>query len=72
MNMSFICYQIKKISAAKDHGKNYMKDRPLLACYLSRNGLHFCDTMFEHLIDNYGFITFGNTKELRKLIFIDF
>ena len=29
VNMSFISYQIKKVSTAKDYGKNYMKDRPL-------------------------------------------
>ena len=29
----------KKVSAAKDHGKNYMKDRPSLVRHLLRNGL---------------------------------
>ena len=36
MNMSFISYQIKN-SAAKDHGKNYTKDRPSMVCHLSSN-----------------------------------
>ena len=29
----------KKVSAAKDHGKNYMRDRPPLVGRLLRNGL---------------------------------
>ena len=36
--MNFIAYQIKKlVSGAKDHGKNYIKARPLLVHHLLRN-----------------------------------
>ena len=37
MNISFISYQIRKVSTEKDHGKNYMKDRPPLVRHLLRN-----------------------------------
>ena len=30
---------IKKVRAAKDHGRNYMKDRPPLILHYLRNGL---------------------------------
>ena len=37
--MSFMAYQIKKLSGAKDHGKNYIKVRPPLVRHLLRNRL---------------------------------
>ena len=39
VNMSFISHQIKKVSTAKDHGKNHMEDRPPLVRHLLRNRL---------------------------------
>ena len=47
MNMSFISYQIK-VSTAKDHGKNYVKDRPPLVRQLLRNCL-FTDAITENI-----------------------
>ena len=35
----------KKVSAAKDHGKNYMRDKPPLVCHLSHNGLLVLDAI---------------------------
>ena len=29
----------RKVTAAEDHGKNYVKDMPPLVCHLLRNGL---------------------------------
>ena len=46
--LSLICeYELyilpnKKVSTAKDHGKNYIKDRPPLVRHLLRNGLLSC------------------------------
>ena len=43
----------KKVSAAKDHGKNYMKDRPPLVRHLLRNRLlHMFDDF--PVVSNYG------------------
>ena len=40
----------KKVSAAKDHGKNYMKDRPPLVRHLLRNRL-FLGALNEELLE---------------------
>ena len=48
--MSFIFYQITKVSTAKDHGKNYMKDRPPLVHHLLHNRL-FLGALNEELLE---------------------
>ena len=54
--LSLICeYELyilpnKKVSTAKDHGKNYIKDRPLILPYKIKSGLNLQENQLQFIV----------------------